>query len=143
MSNTMSLKGGLNMYAGFGERYESDIPPEGRKVFYMQKNGFDHHQEHANKYFKKNDVLTIKEIYVGRSSSEVEFVEHPNQKFNTVMFADFEIGGYVDSSDGILAMLHLHHDFVLPKNDARRISNAHINRIAETLKNLDTQEKID
>jgi len=88
MSNTMSLKGGLDMYAEFGERYLSNESPEGRKVIYLQKNGLEYHQEHANKYFKKNDVLTVKEIYVGRSSSEVEFVEYPNQEFNTVMFAD-------------------------------------------------------
>lgn len=88
----MSLIGGLNMYGGFGERYQSDDSAEGRKVVYLQKNGFDHHQEYANKFFKKDDILTVKEIYVGRSSSEVEFVEHPGKKFNTVMFADLMVG---------------------------------------------------
>lgn len=33
-------------------------------------------------------MLTVKEIYVGRSISEVEFLELPNKRFNTAMFAD-------------------------------------------------------
>lgn len=86
---SMSLKGGLDMYSLNGEkRYQSEEIPEGRKVIYLQKNGWDGDQEFANRYFYKNDLLTIKEIYVGRSSSEVEFIEQPNERFNTVMFAD-------------------------------------------------------
>ena len=86
---SMSLVGGLGMYSLNGKkRYQSEKSPEGRKVIYLQQNGWDNDQEYANIYFSKNDVLTIKEIYVGRSSSEVEFMEIPSRKFNTVMFAD-------------------------------------------------------
>lgn len=94
MRETMSLVGGLDMYAfNFGSRYKSgtfDKSPEGRKVIFLDENGYDIQREHARRYFKKGDVLTVKEIYVGRSSSEVEFIELPSQKFNTVMFADAE-----------------------------------------------------
>ncbi|WP_186321323.1 hypothetical protein [Bacillus sp. FJAT-22090] len=133
MSKTMSLKGGLIMYAGFGERYQSDESQEGRKVIYLQKNGFDH-QEYANEYFKKNDILTIKEIYVGRSSTEVEFVEYPNKRFNTVMFADLNAGGYVRNTGEILA--ELHNDFVLPKKDAEKFLDT--TKIIEKLNTLDS-----
>lgn len=86
----MSLEGGLDMYATLGTRYLSDVSPEGRKVYFLNKNGYETQREHANKFFEENQVLTIKEIYVGRSSSEVEFIELPHKKFNTVMFADVE-----------------------------------------------------
>jgi hypothetical protein len=87
---TMSLVGGIDMYSRFGTRYESDESPEGRKVFFNDWNGYDSDLEYANKFFKKGDVLTVKEIYVGRSSSQVEFLEHPNKQFNTVMFSDIK-----------------------------------------------------
>lgn len=94
MQETMSLVGGLDMYAfNFGQRYGSetfDKSPEGRKVIFLDDNGYEGQRENARKYFKKGDILTVKEIYVGRSSSEVEFIEFPNKKFNTVMFADVE-----------------------------------------------------
>lgn len=94
MRETMSLVGGLDMYAfKFGSRYKSgtfDKSPEGRKVVFLNENGYDVQREHARMFFKEGDILTVKEIYVGRSSSDVEFVEVPNQKFNTVMFADAE-----------------------------------------------------
>lgn len=86
----MSLEGGLDMYASFGTRYLSDVPPEGRKVYFLNKNGYDGQRDYANKLFEENQILTVKEIYVGRSSSEVEFVEFPHKMFNTVMFADVE-----------------------------------------------------
>jgi hypothetical protein len=86
---TMKLDGGIDMYS-FGDRYVTDVPPLGRKVRYLNKNGYDIERETANQYFTENEILTIKEIYVGRSNSEVELVEFPNKKFNTVMFADFE-----------------------------------------------------
>ena len=87
MRDVMSLVGGLDTYS-FGERYKSDVSPEGRKVCFLDENGYDIQRETANKYFKKDQVLTVKEIYVGRSNSDVEFVEFPNKNFNTVMFAD-------------------------------------------------------
>lgn len=118
---SMSLKGGLNMYTGFGERHNTDESPEGRKVVYMQKNGLDHHQEHANKCFKKNDVLTVKEIYVGRSGSEVEFVEHPNQKFNTVMFADLLVGDNMSNFNPDISRITVLHpnEIVLKPNELK------------------------
>lgn len=84
----MRLDGGLDTYAPIGTRYRSETSPEGRKVYFLDRNGYDIEREHANKFFKKYDELTVKEIYVGRSSSDVEFIEFPNMKFNTVMFAD-------------------------------------------------------
>jgi hypothetical protein len=83
----MSLKGGLDMYS-FGERYQDNNSPEGRKVYFLNSNGYPMQRERAAKLFKVNEALTVKEIYVGGSSSEVEFVEYPNQRFNTVMFED-------------------------------------------------------
>ena len=90
MFNTMSLIGGIDTYNINLKRYESEISPKGRKVIFLNDNGYDIQREIANRYFSKNTILTIKEIYVGRGSSEVEFEEFPNKKFNTVMFADVE-----------------------------------------------------
>lgn len=84
---TMSLIGGIMMY-GNGGRYESDVPPTGRKVIFLNDNGHDYERERANTYFKEGDILTIKEIYVDRWNSDVEFIECPKVKFNTVMFKD-------------------------------------------------------
>lgn len=84
---TMSLKGGINLYK-FPTRYESNISPMGRKVSFLNTNGYNSEREYANKLFQENEILTIKEIYVGGTSSEFEFLEYPNEKFNTVMFAD-------------------------------------------------------
>lgn len=83
----MNLTGGIDMYS-FNKRYKSDIPPKGRKVFFLDDNGYDIQLESARRFFTKGQVLTVEEIYVGRFNSEVEFQEYPNMKFNTVMFAD-------------------------------------------------------
>jgi hypothetical protein len=83
----MSIRGGLDMYS-FGDRYLDDQSPEGRAVYFSNRNGYEMDREHAARLFKENEVLTVKEIYVGRSNSEVEFAEYPNQRFNTVMFED-------------------------------------------------------
>lgn len=91
-SDVMSLKGGLNQYTAildFGSRYMDGEPPKGRKVKFLNENGYDSEREHAAKFFKTGEILTIEEIYVGRSSSTVEF-EGIEGKFNTVMFADVE-----------------------------------------------------
>lgn len=85
---SMSLTGGIDMYSFDGERSGSNVSPEGRKVVYLNKNGYDMERDRANKHFKEGQILTIKEIYVGRSSSEVEFIELPDNRFNTVMFDD-------------------------------------------------------
>lgn len=92
MDDTMSLKGGINMYVmvaeDFNSRYISQTPPLGRRVKFINKNGWDWDLETARKMFTEGQILTIKEIYVGRNSSEVEFVTLPGKKFNTVMFVD-------------------------------------------------------
>ena len=89
MKETMSLVGGIDTYAfTFNKRYESDVSPMGRKLVFLDKNGYDLEREYAREFFSKGDILTVKEIYVGRSSSTVEFDEYPNKQFNTVMFAD-------------------------------------------------------
>jgi len=84
----MSIVGGLDMYGEFGSRYESDIPPYGRKVIFLDANGYLIEREIAQRLFEKGTILTVKEIYVGNSGSTVEFVEFPTHQFNTVMFCD-------------------------------------------------------
>ena len=91
MRSVMSLTGGLDMHHYPG-RYESSVPPEGRKVVFLDDNGYDIEREHARELFAKGTELTVKEIYVGGSNSTVEFMEYPGKKFNTVMFADVEGG---------------------------------------------------
>ena len=90
----MKLDGGLNMRVYTGEtnsnRYMSDKAPYGRRVRFLNKNGMDYDLEFANEHMEENDILTVKEIYVGRSRSDVEFIEIPGNKFNTVMFKDIE-----------------------------------------------------
>lgn len=86
---TMSLVGGIDTYR-MGKRFKEDLSPKGRKVYFLNKNGYDIEREAARKYFKENDVLIVNEIYVGRSSSEVEFLEVPKIRFNTIMFADYK-----------------------------------------------------
>lgn len=86
----MNLEGGLNQMKAFGTRYKTTVPPYGRKVKFLNKNGSTYDTEDARKHMKPGQILTVKEIYVGRVSSEVEFVEIPNKKFNTVMFSDVE-----------------------------------------------------
>ena len=88
MTETMSLMGGIDEYS-LG-RYKSDVSSAGRKVIYLDRNGYDRDTEDARKYLKEGDELTVKEIYVWRCSSTVEFMEFPGKLFNTVMFADKE-----------------------------------------------------
>ena len=90
MSDVMSLTGGIDMYSRDFKRYKSKVSPKGRKVIFLNDNGRDSERKRARKHFSKGQVLTVKEIYVGRSSSDVEFEEYPGRKFNTVMFADVE-----------------------------------------------------
>jgi len=93
--STMSLDGGLSMYVDLSkkgelnwDRYNQKPSPEGRKVRFLDENGWDSDLEKARRFFNKGDILTVKEIYVGRSSSEVLFQEIPDKMFNTVMFED-------------------------------------------------------
>lgn len=84
----MNLDGGINQYTGSGMRCGDGPEPYGRKVIFLNKNGYDAQLEVAARYFKPGQVLTVREIYVGRSSSTVEFVDLPRHSFNTVMFED-------------------------------------------------------
>jgi hypothetical protein len=86
----MSIIGGIETYTKNERRYLTNELPEGRVVLFHDRGGYDYELEDARKLFKKGEELTIKEIYVGRSSSTVEFIEHPGLKFNTVMFSDVE-----------------------------------------------------
>jgi len=85
----MSLVGGLAMYMGAtNKRYKSSTSPYGRKVRFLNENGYDMGLKNARRYFKKGQILTVNEIAVDDFSSTVEFVEYPEKWFNTVMFAD-------------------------------------------------------
>ena len=90
----MNLTGGINMYITFGneveERHKNGTAPYGRKVKYLDRGGWESNKEYARKKgLVKGEIYTVKEIYVGRSSSEVELLEVEG-KFNTVMFEDVE-----------------------------------------------------
>lgn len=86
-NETMSIEGGIDEYSFEFERYgEGDC--NGRKVFFLGKNGYDSERKTASNLFAIRQILTVEEIYVSRSSSKVEFKEYPNKSFNTVMFAD-------------------------------------------------------
>lgn len=91
MTRTMSISGGINTYSFNDDRYENGALPKGRKVYFLNDNGYEIDRETAREYFKPNEVLTVQEIYVDRSSSQVEFIEHPGKRFNTVMFADVQL----------------------------------------------------
>lgn len=84
----MKLDGGINEYFSIHERHKEKLAPKGRKVKFLNKNGRDTERQEANKRFTQGQVLTVKEIYVGSSSSTVEFMELPKELFNTVMFED-------------------------------------------------------
>lgn len=89
----MRLDEGILTYSTvgkFNERHLSDKSPKGRKVKFINENGYEFERKEANDLFIEGETLTVKEIYVGRSSSTVELVEYPNMKFNTVMFADLD-----------------------------------------------------
>lgn len=86
---TMSLDGGLDMYNGM-KRYNSHIAPEGRIVKFINDNGMDSDLEYAQKYFTEGQILVVKEIYVGRSGSTVEFIGYEKLHFNTVHFTDIQ-----------------------------------------------------
>ena len=89
----MRLHGGILTYSTvgkFNERHLSNKSPEGRKVKFINENGYEFERNKANDLFIEGEILTVKEIYVGRSSSTVELVEYPNIKFNTVMFTDLD-----------------------------------------------------
>ena len=90
LKQPMNLNGGIDEYSFEFKRYGNGVSPQGRKVRYLNENGYDLERERANKFFKEGDILEVKEIYVGRSSSKVEFIGFEGKMFNTVMFEDVE-----------------------------------------------------
>ena len=86
----MKLNGGIDEYSLEFKRFESDVSPKGRKVRFLNDNGYDSDLEYARMFFKENQILTVEEIYVGRSNSNVKF-ENYEGLFNTVMFEDVEV----------------------------------------------------
>jgi flagellar biosynthesis regulator FlbT len=60
----------------------------GEKVVFLDENGYDSDLKHARKFFIKGQELTVLQIDVHSSSSDVTFVGYPGQRFNTVMFAN-------------------------------------------------------
>lgn len=99
----MSLAGGIDEYS-FGDRYDGPLPA-GRKVYFLNKNGYDSEREYAATFFEEGQVLTVQEIYVGRSNSKVSFVECPDKTFNTVMFADCVKEGELKQGESIPSVL--------------------------------------
>lgn len=100
--STMSISGGILTYTNYNNndnndnndtRYLNEESPKGRKVKFLGHNGYDLELNHAKKILSVGQVLTVEEIYVGRSSSKVEFKEYPKMYFNTVMFADVDTDG--------------------------------------------------
>lgn len=87
----MTLDGGIDTYSFKEKRYRSNVKPKGRKVIYINENGYDSDREYANKHLKQGAIYTIEEIWVGGSSSTVELEEFPNKQFNTVMFIDYKL----------------------------------------------------
>jgi len=87
----MKLNGGINMYTNINSKIQNErINGEdcrGRKVRFLGKNGYTSELELAKNKIKINQILTVKEIYVGRSSSTVAFEEIEGE-YNTVMFED-------------------------------------------------------
>jgi len=92
IESTMSIEGGVHMYTLPGKKRRSlgATSPAGRLVQYTGKKGYK--IQHKDLPFEKDAILTVEEIYVGRSSSTVVFKEFPNIEFNTVLFKDVENG---------------------------------------------------
>lgn len=84
----MNLNGGIDQYSFTGERYKDQKPPKGRKVRFLNENGYDGDLEYAREFFNEGDELEVNEIYVERSNSTVEFIGFEGKLFNTVLFED-------------------------------------------------------
>jgi len=87
----MKLDGGITTYNS-DKRYKTDKLPTGRKVKFLDNNGYTNQLMAAKEHFVKDQILTVNEILVGGSSSQVEFFEAPGLWFNTVMFGDIDNG---------------------------------------------------
>lgn len=64
--------------------------PEGTKVKYTGRGGYDHHKEHANKHLKVDEIYTIDHTDVGGWHTDVYLKEVPNEAFNSVHFVNAE-----------------------------------------------------
>lgn len=91
LPKTMTLKGGLHMYGTFDDshRREGDTMCAGRKVVFLNINGYDSQLSRARTIFLEGQVLEVEEIHIGRSNSKVKF-KGIDKWFNTVMFQDYE-----------------------------------------------------
>ena len=58
-------------------------------VFAYPDNGRDYEQKQAKDLLKVGEQYTVKQVYVGQSSSHVEFLEVEGL-FNTVLFKEIE-----------------------------------------------------
>lgn len=87
MAKDMSIAGGIMLYNS-PNRLANGNAPLGRKVYFNGVNGREYQLQEASRFFTINQILTVQEIHVNQSSSEVTFVECPNFYFNTVMFTD-------------------------------------------------------
>jgi len=87
----MKLSGGIDTYSYTNRKAQNErVNGEdcrGRKVRFLGKNGYPAELEFAKNKIKINQILTVKEVYVGRSSSTVVFEEIEGE-YNTVMFED-------------------------------------------------------
>lgn len=81
-----------------GRHSEFKLDTKGRKVFFKGVGGRKEDWDYACKHIEFNTLLTVKEIYVGSSSSVVSFIEIPDLKFSTVLFEDiwdFGVGSII------------------------------------------------
>jgi hypothetical protein len=58
----------------------------GTKIVFINKNGYDHERESANKILKVGQIYTVESIDVRSFVSYVKLEEVPGKGFNTVMF---------------------------------------------------------
>jgi hypothetical protein len=61
--------------------------PGTTKVRYTGHGGYESDKRWADTHLKVDAVYTVANIEVGGWSSDVEFIELPGKRFNTVMFA--------------------------------------------------------
>lgn len=52
-AKSMSLLGGIDMYS-LGKRYGKEVSPKGRKVYFLNRNGYAMELEQARKLLKKD-----------------------------------------------------------------------------------------
>lgn len=58
-------------------------------VYSKTENGYDHDKEKCKKLLVEGQVYTVRRVEVHSSSSTLELVEVPGERFNTVMFSEY------------------------------------------------------